>query len=318
MSLPHLPLTALRAFETSARLLSFKNAAAELHVTPTAISHQIRQLEQYLGVELFVRMHRGLALTPAARACLPHIREGFASLRTAVDTVRRHRDTGLLSVSAPPSFAMSLLMPLTHDFLASHPDIDLRVTTRMREPAPDGANPQDEAHTFRLWAQESDIVIVLGKDGFGDLDVELLLPLTIELVCSPELLSAGGLKQIQDVDQFPWLHDERGSKYGGASFWSQWLTHVGHEPETRQQGTRFTHAALAIDAAVRGKGLLVTTPCLCRKELRNGDLASPFNHSIAIQNSYFVLSRDSRKPAVELFKRWLRSAVDANEITNGH
>lgn len=314
MTPPHLPLTALRAFEASSRLLSFKKAAAELHVTPTAVSHQIRQLEQFLGVELFLRVHRGLVLTPAARVCLPHVREGFASLRTAVETVRQHTDSGLLSVSAPPSFAMSLLMPLTHDFLASYPDIDLRVTTRLREPVLDGNDSQDETDTFRLWAQESDVVIVLGNGGFGDLVAELLLPLAIELVCSPKLLHAAGLNRVRDVERLPWLHDDRGSKYGGASFWSQWLAHVGYEPDDQQQGIRFTHASLAIDAAVRGKGLLVTTPCLCRNELRNGDLVSPFKYNIPIENSYFLLNRHSHKPAIEPFKRWLHTGVTANEL----
>lgn len=314
MSDYRLPLTALRAFEASARLLSFKNAAAELHVTPTAISHQIQQLEAYLGVELFVRLHRGIELTPAAQSCLPHIRDGFAALHAAVDAVQQHKETGLLSVSAPPSFAMRLLMPLTHDFLSAHPEIDLRITTRMREPVIDTAKRQDETDTFRLWTQENDIAIVLGKGGFGDLDVEQLMPLSIELVCSPELLRAGRLKRIQDVTRFPWLHDDRGLKYGGVPFWSKWLAHVGLRPSAQDQGSHFTHAALAIDAAVRGNGLLVTTPCLCQRELRNGDLVSPFGHRIAIDNSYFLLSRRTQRAAVALFKRWLRAAVrEANQ-----
>lgn len=310
MSFSRLPLTALRAFEASARLLSFKKAAAELHVTPTAISHQIRQLEQDLGVTLFLRLHRGLALTPEAQACLPYIREGFTSLQTAVDTLHQHRDTRLLSVSAPPSFAMSLLMPLTHDFLASHPDIDLRITTRMRDPVLDPARPQDETKTFETWAQENDIVIVLGKGGFGDLDVQRLLPLSVDLVCSPELLRTGRLKRPQHVERFPWLHDDRGPKYGGASFWSLWLTHAGLPQQSQESGMHYTHAALAIEAAVRGSGLLVTTPCLCQKELRNGNLVRPFKLDVAIEDSYFLLSRADRKPAVDVFKRWLGSALE--------
>lgn len=310
MSHSQLPLTALRAFEASARLLSFKSAALELHVTPAAISHQIQQLERHLGVDLFARVHRGLVLTPAAESCLPHIRSGFASLRAAIDAVQQPEDSGLLSVSTPPSFAMRLLMPLTHDFRAAHPEIDLQITTRMRDPVLDAAKPQHETDIFRQWAEENDIVVVLGKDGFGNLDVEQLMPLSTELVCSPELARAGGLNTIQDVARFPWLHDDRGLKYGGASFWSQWLARTGLRLRDQGQGEHYTHASLAIDAAVRGKGLLVTTSCLCKNELSKGELISPFGHSIVIDNSYFLLNRRTYRPTVGLFKRWLRTAVE--------
>src|SRR5690606_21107219 len=310
MSDPRLPLTALRAFEASARLLSFKHAAAELHVTPTAISHQIQQLEKQLGVELFIRVHRGLELTTAAQSCLPHVQEGFTALQTAIEVVQQHKDTGLLSVSAPPSFVMRLLMPLTHDFLAAHPKIDLRITTRMRDPLLVAAKrQQNETDTFRQWTQESDIVIVFGRDGFGDLEVEQLMPLSIDLVCSPRLLQSGSLNQIHDVMRFPWIHDDRGLKYGGVPFWTKWLAHAGLEPKVHDQGGHYTHAALAIDAAVRGDGLLVTTPCLCQKELRNGSLVAPFKLSVEIDNSYFLLNRPTRRPAVTQFKQWLRPVL---------
>jgi LysR family glycine cleavage system transcriptional activator len=306
MSHSQLPLTALRAFEASARLLSFKQAAQELHVTPTAVSHQIQQLERFLGVKLFVRVHRGLTLTPAARSCLPHVREGFSSLRAAVGVAQRHSDSGLLRVSAPPSFAMRVLMPLAHGFRAAFPEIDLQITTRMREPA---SNPPDEADTFWRWTEEDDIVIVFGSGGFGGLEVEELTPLSIQLVCSPKFVRTGRLQSIQDVAHLPWIHDDRGLKYGGVSFWSQWLMHAGLQPKGQEQGHHYTHASLAIEAAVRGDGLLVTTSCLCKNELRTGDLVSPFEHSIKISNSYYVLTKRIHRHSFGLFKRWLRSAV---------
>jgi len=315
MSHAQLQLTALRAMEAAARLLSFKAAAQELHVTPTAISHQIQQLERSLGVELFVRVHRGLTLTPAAQACLPHIRDGFASLRAAVIAIQEYKDVGTLSVSAPPSFAMRILMPLSQEFLAQYPDIDLRITTRMRVPVQEAARPQDETETFRSWAEESDIVIVLGKDGFGDLDAEELMPLAVQLVCSPALLENGkGLREAADVQHYPWLHDDRGLKYGGAPFWDQWLSSQGVSPREHGHGAHFNHAAMAIEAAVKGMGLLVTTPCLCWKELRNGELVTPLEHAVPIENSYFVLNRRTQRPAAELFKQWLRARLQDRSL----
>jgi len=313
MSRPPLPLTALRTFEVAARLLSFKDAAAELHVTPTAVSHQIQLLERSMGVELFVRGHRKLSLTPAATACLPHIQNGFTSLRSAVEVMQQHRDTGLLSVSAPPSFATRLLMPLTLEFLAAHPDIDLRITTRMREPA-NIAKPQDETATFQQWAEESDVVIVFGRNGFGDLQVERLLPLSVELVCSPELVAAGGLQEPDDVAKFPWIHDDRGLKYGGSSFWAQWLAQAGVGLDDHGRGPHYTHASVAIDAAARGHGLLVTTACLCQKELTEGLLVSPFRQRVPISNSYFLLHRRTQRAAVDRFREWLKSAMPATKL----
>lgn len=305
-----LPLTALRAFEASARLQSFKAAACELHVTPTAVSHQIQQIELYLGLKLFERVHRGLVLTDAAIAMLPHVQQGFAALNAAVAAVHPLRDTGSLLVSAPPSFAMRVLMPLSHDFLAKHPSIDLRVTTRMREPLLDSLGLSNEIDTLRQWAEDCDILILYGGKNFNALGAEKLMSLTLRLVCSPKLIEESGLCGCDDVFRFPWLHDDRGLKYGGSSFWGQWLIAAGlSAQETSMPSAHYTHAALAIEAAVRGQGLLVTTDCLCRKELKSGELIAPFDLAVTIDNAYFVLSRKSERPTNRQFMSWLRSAV---------
>src|SRR5688572_12014385 len=129
------PLNALKAFEAAARHLSVKKAAAELSVTPAAVSHQIKALEEYLGVQLFHRQSRALELTEAARACLPKLREGFDNLAQAVERLRAHKGGGALLVSAAPSFAARWLMPRLHRFLAAHPDVDVRISARLRQPS---------------------------------------------------------------------------------------------------------------------------------------------------------------------------------------
>ncbi|WP_459615176.1 LysR substrate-binding domain-containing protein [Bordetella sp. 2513F-2] len=310
-----LPLTALRAFEASARHLSFKAAAAELHVTPTAISHQIQALERMLGVELFVRLHRGLALTPAAEACLQPLRDGFGALCRVVETLRQYQDDGRLSVSAPPSFTMRLLMPVTHQFLALHPEIDLHIATRMREPGHIGRRPAEEAETLRAWAESSDVVIVYGGGVCPGLEGEELLRLSITLLCSPALLRGPApLREPADVARFPWLHDERGSKYGGTSFWRLWLDAAGLDLPDAGAGSRYTHAALAIDAAVRGRGLVVTTPALCRAELDAGLLVAPFDLRVALDHSYHLVHRPTSRPAVLQFKQWLRETLAPDRL----
>lgn len=303
-----LPLTSLRALEASARLLSFKSAAAELNVTPTAVSHQIQYLEGLLGVQLFERVHRGLVLTPAGAACLPYLQTGFESLCHAVQLLQRYPEDREILVSAPPSFTTRLLMPTTHQYLALHPDVDLNITTRMRAPMGSKFDMQDDSNTLLKWAENTDLVIVYGQGEHPDLEAEELLPLSISLLCSPSLLTEGpALAGVDDVFKFRWLHDERGTRYGQSSFWSLWLSAAGLKADNPSHGIRFTHASLAIDAAVDGAGLLVTTPALCVPELQTGRLVSPFSLTVDLGLSYVVLNRRSVRPAVQELKRWLIS-----------
>lgn len=308
MHLSQLPLTALRAFELAARHLSFKRAAAELHVTPTAVSHQIQQLEALLGVPLFQRVHRGLVLTPAATRCLAPLREGFDGLSRAMDMLAASRQIGVLTVSAPPSFTMRLLMPRTHRFLALHPEVDLNITTRMRDPA--GRSAKEESAILREWVDASDVVIVYGGVPQVDAEVREIVPLSITLLCSPALL-AGSTPLVAPADalNLPWLHDDRGLTYGRKAYWATWLQAAGVTPPDENRGQRFTHAALAIEAAVRGEGLLVSTPQLCRAELDSGLLVAPFEVSVRLDASYYLLTRSGTVPRVSAFADWLAGSL---------
>ncbi|MDO9435514.1 LysR substrate-binding domain-containing protein [Hydrogenophaga sp.] len=312
MHISQLPLTALRAFELAARHLSFKLAAAELHVTPTAVSHQIQQLERVLGVQLFQRVHRGLVLTPAAKSCLLPLREGFDGLARAMNTLSAFKEGGVLTVSAPPSFTMRLLMPRTHQFLALHPEVDLNITTRMRDPALAGRTPAEEAAILRDWVDASDVVVVYGSRPQLDAEVREIVPLSITLLCSPALLTgAQPLKEPADALDFPWLHDDRGLTYGGTPYWTSWLHAAGVSGPAAHRGHRFTHAALAIEAALRGEGLLVTTPELCRSELASGLLVAPFQTSVRLDASYFLLARRGALPRVNAFADWLEATLSS-------
>jgi len=125
------PLNALRAFEVSARLRSFSRAAEELNVTPAAISHQIKGLEEYLGTRLFNRANRTLMLTQEGQALLPGIRRGFSAFHDAMEAFGLHDETGLLNVAVTPSFASRWLVPRLESFNTAHPEIDIRMTTSM-------------------------------------------------------------------------------------------------------------------------------------------------------------------------------------------
>src|SRR5262247_3634340 len=183
------PLNALKAFESAARHLSVKQAAAELNVTPAAVSHQIKALEDYLGVQLFVRHSRALELTGAARAALPKLRDGFESLAQAVQQLRGYRGSGQLTVSAAPSFAARWLMPRLHRFFEGHPEIDVRVSARLRQPAAGGRRDVAERTTIDMWLADSDVAILYGGGDYPEFRVDKLLPLTITPICSPKLVA---------------------------------------------------------------------------------------------------------------------------------
>src|SRR5687768_13484547 len=182
------PLNALKAFEAAARHLSVKRAAAELNVTPAAVSHQIRTLEEYLGVQLFHRYNRALELTDAARACLPKLREGFDCLIKAVEVLRAQKGTGAFTVSAAPSFAARWLMPRLHRFFEAHPEVDVRVSARMRQVSERGKGDAAERATVENWLADSDIAILYGRGEYPGFNVDKLLALTVTPICSPRLL----------------------------------------------------------------------------------------------------------------------------------
>ncbi|MGH7039782.1 MAG: LysR family transcriptional regulator, partial [Stellaceae bacterium] len=171
------PLSALRAFEAAARHLSFSEAALELNVTPAAISHQIHALEADLGVALFHRRNRAIALTPSARVLLPGLSEAFSGIRTAVRRLRAHNDTGTLNVTASPSFAAKWLVLRLHRFQAGHPEIDVRISAT------------DEV--VDLAQGDFDLAIRYGAGRYPGLLVELLLHNEVFPACSPHLIETG-------------------------------------------------------------------------------------------------------------------------------
>ncbi|NNF77554.1 MAG: LysR family transcriptional regulator, partial [Rhizobiales bacterium] len=170
------PLNSLRAFESAARWLSFSKAADELFVTPAAISQQIKQLEDYLGIALFHRMTRAVRLTEEARTVLPLVTEGFDKLAEAVEHLAQNQETGVLTVSSAPTFAQKWLLPRLPNFGDKHPDIDLRLDASLlsRDFERDGI----------------DIGIRLGLGDYPGLHVARVFGEQVSVVCSPKLLTA--------------------------------------------------------------------------------------------------------------------------------
>jgi LysR family glycine cleavage system transcriptional activator len=302
------PLNALKAFESAARHMSLKRAAQELSVTPAAISHQVKALEDYLGVKLFRRLNRALELTAAARAALPKLRDGFDSLAQAVAAMRPQTDSGQVTVSAAPSFATRWLMPRLHRFFASHPEIDVRVSARMRLVTRGGQNSVAERTTIDNWLEESDLAILYGHGDYPGVRVDKLLALTIAPICSPRLVQGENpLRQPQDLSHHTLLHDDTGTLYDGIAFWDVWLRAAGVSDVDASRGSHFSHAVLALEAASDALGVVATFPLLAAAGLAAGRLILPFELQVTLQSAYYLVCSETAelRPAVAAFRDWL-------------
>lgn len=313
------PLNSLRAFEAAARLLSFKKAADELAVTPTAVSHQIRLLEEYLDLPLFRRLTRALELTPAGAAMLPQVREGFANLAAAVEKVRRDPGGSVVTVCAPPSFATRWLVPRLGHFSRAHPDIELRLTSSLlavdsRDERPGAGN--DAAY---------DLVIRFGRGHYPGWQVELLFSPAYVPVCSPALLTGKEpLRTPDDLRRHALIHDATVPDFDDRPGWAQWLEMAGvADYATMIHGPRFADAVLAVEAAIAGDGVALAARPLVSADLAAGRLAMPFPQSIPSRHAYYVTTPvgATPRPAVAALRAWLeREAAHerADETKSGN
>jgi len=302
VSLP--PLNALRAFEAVARQLSVKKAAAELHVTPAAISHQIKLLEEIAGRPLLVRKPRRIELTDAARAALPRLTAGFEQLAQAARLLRDTAHESTLTVSVAPSFATCWLMPRMPSFLTAHPGIDIRVTARTRQSTGSGSQSLREAEA---WLADGDIAVLLSNGRFPGLHAERLLSLTITPLASPKLVARRKLAPA-DLRDFTLIHDDIGAMYDGRDFWDLWLKAAGVPREGMKHGAHFSHTVLALDAATEGSGIVVTLRELAKPQLDDGRLVAPFDLSVTLPYGYYFIATEQalRRAPVHAFVGWLK------------
>lgn len=304
------PLNALKAFEAAARHLSVKKAAAEMNVTPAAVSHQIKGLEDFLGIQLFHRRNRTLILTEAGRAGLPKLQEGFESLGDAVRRMRPQRTGDTLTVSVAPSFASCWLMPRMHRFFAAYPGIDVRIFARTRHTA---SVFEDAGAIVSAWLEDSDAAIFYGRGEFPGLHAEKLLPLTVTPICSPQLCAGEhALRQPGDLRHHLLLHDDTGEFYDREPFWDVWFKAVGMSGFDVGRGPHFSHAVLALEAARDGLGVVATMPELAAADIEAGRLVTPFELHAPLKSAYYLVIADAMDspPAVAAFRDWLvREAV---------
>ena len=297
MRRPLPPLNALRAFEATARYLSFSKAAEELHVTPAALSHQIRGLEDLLGLKLFIRRPRSIELTEAARLIQPGIRTGFESLRVAIDQLDQGRRERVLVVSSTPGLTAKWLVPRLYRFLAKHPDIDTRISASVGYAnfATDGV----------------DIGIRLSSGVHPDLYVEKLSDEWLLPLCSPRLLEADPpLRSPADLPRFNLIQIDLP---GVVPTWSDWMQLAGIEGIDTRRGLRLNVADHALDAASEGAGVVLGYKVVASHDLGLGRLVAPFGPEIPVPGrSYFFVcpKGEEKRPAIKAFRDWVFTEIE--------
>lgn len=295
MSTPLPPLNALRAFECAARHLSFTRAAEELHVTQAAISHQVKALEEYLGIKLFRRLNRALRLTDEGQAYAPALAEAFEKMRSATRQLRQQHSTAPLTVSVIPSLAARWLVPRLGRFRARHPDADLLIDPSL--------------HLVDLSRGEVDVAIRYGRGHYPGLDIRRLMGEDRFPVCSPELVTGpAALTSPADLARVPLLHDDNHSE------WQAWLKAAGVEGVDAERGTVFTDGGIMVEAAITGQGVAMARRALVNEALRAGTLVRPFPQSLSTDLAYYVVCLPERadEPRIVRFREWLLDEAAAS------
>lgn len=297
------PLHSLKAFEATARHLSFTKAAEELNVTPGAVSQQVKALEEYLSLKLFKRRNRMILLTEEAQICLPYLSDGLDKLAQGIDAIHAHESDKPLTITLSPTFASRWLMPRLNSFHQCHPEISVRF---------DATN-----NLVDLVNEDIDLGIRFGTGDYSGLDADFLFTLEVFPVCSPELLAKGPpLETPQDLKHYTLLHGENYSydKNFVQVDWDMWFATVGVKGMDTSNGLYFTQHTLAVEAAIQGQGVALVGSAIHSLDLKEGHLVKLFESAIPLGFSYYLVcsKAKSKQPRIQAFREWLLKEVKKN------
>lgn len=292
-------LNGLRAFESAARHMSFTQAAQELNVTQTAISHQIRRLEAELGVSLFLRLKDGLTLTEAGQAYLPGIRSAFHELRYSTEQLFAARDNTVLTISTLVSVASKWLLPRLPAFQQTFPDIEVRVSAAT------------DLVDFRHGG--IDAAIRYGRGDWKGLRADWLMSDEIFPVCSPALLKGGkALQTPADLANHTMLQVSGMT----AADWNTWLS-AADQPAKLAKGSRLTFdlAMMAVQAAVDGQGVCIGRSTYVDDDLRAGRLVAPFALRLKDDLGFYLVTphETANSKKIVALRTWLLAQCQCSE-----
>ncbi len=296
------PLNALRAFEAAARHLSFTRASEELHVTPAAISQQVKALEEYFGVRLFRRLTRALRLTDAGQAVLPSLTEAFDRFAETDRIIRSRGDDKVLVVSVPPSFGAKWLVPRLHRFSEACPDYEIRI------------DATDRRADFAR--EQVDVALRYGTGDYPGLAVECLFEELVSPVCAPSLLEGEHpLREPGDLVYHTLIHLDWSTEFGAAPDWGMWLKAAGVTGVDARRGPRYSMESLAVQAALAGHGVVLGSAALTEEDVARGRLVRPFPRTAAAPTRfcYYLVCPPHHLdlPKVDAFRRWVMAEASA-------
>ncbi|MDX1341414.1 MAG: transcriptional regulator GcvA [Reinekea sp.] len=288
------PLKALQAFEAAGRTGSFQAAAKELYVTPSAISHQVKSLEEFLGIELFERRTRKVVLTLTGAAYLESISSAFMHMEVATQRASSAHSGGELKLAVAPAFLDRWLLPRFHDFTNRHPDIELDIHSSIGE--------------IDFKQSNIDMAVYFGEGQWEGVECQLLRPSYLVPVCAPILLEQEKVMEPADLLKFRLLQVKK-----RPDEWTSWfqLTETPFHPS---QGTiSFSNGMNTANAAAKGLGIALTDPSLVSEEIEQGDLMIPIDVIMQLSKSFYLVSQKNRPltPAMTVFRDWITQRMAA-------
>jgi LysR family transcriptional regulator, glycine cleavage system transcriptional activator len=295
--LRHIPgLQSLKAFDASARHLSFTRAAEELNVTPAAVSHQIKELEEMIGVSLFQRTSRHMALTRQGHILRPAIADALNGLTRALQRIRQSENPTQIRVTASPSIAAKWLVPRLDRFLETVPGADVRIDV--------------SSSVLDFERDDVDVAIRFGDGNYPGLAVDKLFHDTLSPVCSPALLKGRKpLREPRDLLQHTLIHLEYEAQGAVWPNWRMWMLAAGIKDFNDTRGLHFSQTSLALQAAIDGHGIALGDSSLAADDIAAGRLVKPFELSLKTptQFAYHLITRKDTadRPMIKTFRNWI-------------
>lgn len=289
-----LPLNGLKAFEAAARHLSFTRAADELHVTQAAVSHQVKTLEQRLGVKLFRRLPKSLRLTDEGQALLPELRDAFERMARAINRVTSAQGAAALSVSTLTTFALSWLVLRLPRFQARHPDIEVRLNTTGR--------------MVDFTREDVDVAVRYGDGNWPGLHVERMFEDELTPLCGRAYKDR--LRQPADLREVPLL-DASPPEPASVGEWGTWFKAAGIGQPPAMRAATFDSTKIAVQAAIDGMGVAIGSPYLFADDIAAGRLFQPFSLAVRNGKAYWLVCAEgtATRPKIKAFRDWIFSEL---------
>ncbi len=282
------PLNALLSFESAARNGSFYQAAEELFVTPSAISHQVKSLENFLDIQLFERQRRKIVITAAGKQYLKFVQKAFKELDKGTQHLIAAHNTGELNISMTPAFLNYWLLPRIDDFYEANPDVELSI------------NATTELIDFPR--SDVDIAVYFGHGNWPDVEEHFLRSSERVPVCSPELLKKGAIATPEDLLQHKLFFVKKRQQE-----WAAWfsIANANYKPPKRQ--IAFSSSSLAVKAATEGVGIALADLSLASQSIKRGELIVPIDARLTLKKAFYLVYQKNRKMtfAMKAFKEWI-------------